>query len=102
MNDTLLQQVKEHWRQLRGMSYDLLNELKEEDLHKKLPFPESQSIFYQFICMLGTTETFVDYIKEGKWGEWHCSLQPDAKDIPISQIKVSLERSDDVFPPSRR
>ena len=92
--EELLSQIEQHWRQLRGRTYDFLDVAKDSDLQKKLPFPESQSIYYQLNCMLGTTETFVSYIKEGKWGEWSCSLKQDAADIQIATIRSSFSKSD--------
>lgn len=95
MDAPLLQQTKEHWEQLRGRSYDLLKVLSEADLFKTLPFPESQSVYYQFRCMCGTTETFVDYIRVGKWEEWHCSLaaEPSGSGL-IPSIIDHLKTSD--------
>lgn len=62
----LSQHLQEGWKALRGRTYDLLDVLKQEDLEKKLPFPTSQSLYYQFECMIGTTETLGDAIKTGK------------------------------------
>ena|SRR5260370_42216595 len=43
----LSQHLQEGWKALRGRTYDLLDVLKQEDLEKKLPFPTSQSLYYQ-------------------------------------------------------
>jgi uncharacterized damage-inducible protein DinB len=94
MANIILKQIIEHWQQLRGRTYDFLDQIKDEDLPKKLPFPESQSIYYQLTCMLGTTETFVDYLKAGQWEEWHCSLPTNATGIPVVTIRKHLEESD--------
>ena len=44
----LSQHLQESWKALRGRTYDVLDVLKQEDLEKKLPFPTSQSLYYQF------------------------------------------------------
>ncbi|MDO8570318.1 MAG: hypothetical protein Q7R97_01915 [Candidatus Daviesbacteria bacterium] len=93
MNDILLQQVKEHWQQLRGMTYDLLNDLKEEDLNKKLPFPESQDIKYQFNCMIGAQESNIPVITKGTWVGFASSLDNESE-ITIENIKKHMEEAD--------
>lgn len=92
-NDTLLQQIKEHWKQLRGMTCDLLDNLKEEDLDKKLPFPESQDIKYQFNCMIGAQESNIPLIAKGVWEGFSSSLNSESK-IAIENIKNHMEEAD--------
>lgn len=90
MKDNLLEEVKKHWQQLRGMTYDFLNEIKEEDLEKKLPFPESQSLGYQFWCMVGAQESNLPLIKKGKWEGFACSLDKVdkvTKEVIVSHMK---------------
>ena len=94
MNDALLGEVKAHWQQLRGMTYDLLNELKEEDLDKRLPFPASQSLQSQFECMLGTQESWLPLLTKGVWEEWSCSLYELNGEISIATIKAHLQAAD--------
>ena len=74
MKDNYWEEIKKHWQQLRGMTYDFLSEIKEEDLEKKLPFPESQSLGYQFWCMIGAQESNLPLITKGKWEGFACSL----------------------------
>ncbi|MCL5784878.1 MAG: hypothetical protein M1142_06025 [Patescibacteria group bacterium] len=93
MNNVLLQQVKEHWQQLRGMTYDLLNELKQEDLTKKLPFPQSQDIQYQFNCMIGAEESNIPLITKGAWEGFASSLDNEGE-ITIETIKKHMEEAD--------
>lgn len=92
-DNTLLQQIKEHWKQLRGMTYDLLNELKEEDLGKKLPFPESQDIKYQFNCMIGAQESNIPLITKGVWEGFSSSLDNENQ-VTIENIKKHMEDVD--------
>ena len=95
--EELLTHLKSHWKNLRGRTYDFLDVLKQEDLTKKLPFPASQSIYYQLDCILGTTETIVDFMKTEKKTKWHCSLPNGVTDMPIATIKKHLQKSDKVL-----
>ena len=60
--------VSSHWLQLRGMTYELLDALELDDLGLKLDFERSQSIGYQFWCMLGAQESWISLIESGEWG----------------------------------
>ena len=95
----LSQHLQEGWKALRGRTYDLLDVLKQEDLEKKLPFPTSQSLYYQFECMIGTTETLGDAIKTGKSQKWHCSLwslpSHVSSSVPLATIREYFQRSDE-------
>lgn len=95
----LSQHLQEGWKALRGRTYDLLDVLKQEDLEKKLPFSTSQSLYYQFECMVGTTETLGNALKTGKSQEWHCSLWSlpghASSSVPLATIRAYLQRSDE-------
>lgn len=95
----LFEHLQEGWKALRGRTYDLLDVLKQEDLEKKLPFPTSQSLYYQFECMIGTTETLADAIKAGESQEWHCSLwsfpSHVSSRVPLATIREHFQRSDE-------
>jgi hypothetical protein len=56
------------------MTYDFLDLIDGEDLDKKLPFKESQSLGYQFWCMVGAQESNIPLIAKGKWEGFSCSL----------------------------
>ncbi|MEZ4867439.1 MAG: DinB family protein [Caldilineaceae bacterium] len=96
MGTTVAHQLKIHWQQLRGMTYDLLEQLSAEDLVKRLPFSTSQEIQTQFFCMLGTQESWLSVLQQGKMDDWDCSLQP----VPfgqaqsIDQLRAHLARAD--------
>lgn len=92
MSDTLLEQVTSQWNDLRGRTYDILNVLTLEDLPKRLPFPESQSVYYQFRCMLGTTETYARMIETGDWPGWSSSLPVEP--TSLETIQAALRQSD--------
>lgn len=97
----LSQQLQEGWKALRGRTYDLLDVLKQEDLEKRLPFPTSQSLYYQFECMVGTTETLGDAIKTGKPQEWYCSLWSlpghASSSVPLATIREYFQSSDELL-----
>lgn len=93
MSNILLEEVKNHWTQLRSMSYDLLDVLLEEDLTKKLPFPESQTLGYQFYCMIGAQESNIPYITEGDWLGFTCSLDYE-EDLNKETIREAMEIAD--------
>ena len=71
---TLNDELVRHWHMLRRRTYDLMDVLGQDDLDKKLPFPRSQSIRYQFWCMLGSQESWVAFLKGGALEHWSCSL----------------------------
>ncbi|MBZ0302786.1 MAG: hypothetical protein K8J31_23785 [Anaerolineae bacterium] len=91
---TLLDSLTAHWSDLRGRTYDLLDLLPENDLLARLPFPESQSAYYQFWCMLGTTESFAKLIEAGTWQGWASSLPFDPVGVSLATIKGHLQQSD--------
>lgn len=94
MNDTLYQQIKVHWEKLRGMTYDLLAELKPEDLIKKLPFSASQDIYYQFNCMVGAQESNIPFITKGVWEGFASSLD-NVDDKTPQIIKMHMQEADE-------
>ncbi|PIS22332.1 hypothetical protein COT50_02615 [candidate division WWE3 bacterium CG08_land_8_20_14_0_20_41_10] len=95
MNDNLTQEVINHWKQLRAMTYDLINELKPEDLNKKLPFPESQDILYQFNCMIGAQESNIPLITKGVWEGFSSSLDSEQGEKSVAVIKQHMQEADD-------
>jgi hypothetical protein len=95
MSDTLLDQTIAHWNDLRGRTYDLLDALTPADLPKRLPFPESQSVYYQFWCMLGTTESFAKLIAAGDWQGWDSSLPFEPGDMTPEAVRAALQQTDE-------
>ncbi len=63
---TILEGVQQHWQDLRGRTYDLMDVLSDADLKAQLPFQASQDVLYQFRCMLGTQESWVPVLLEGR------------------------------------
>jgi uncharacterized damage-inducible protein DinB len=85
---TLTDELTRHWSMLRGRTYDLLDVLKQEDLAKKLPFPASQSIGYQFWCMLGSQESWAAFLQNGALEHWSCSLSG----VPPAELTLDVFR----------
>jgi hypothetical protein len=83
-----------HWNNLRGRTYDLLDVLQPADLPRTLPFPESESLYNQLWCMLGTTESFAERIAAGSWQGWHSSLSSSASHVTMDEIRQHLKESD--------
>lgn len=98
MSADLLEHLTAHWRDLRGRTYDLLDALQPDDLPKPLPFPESQSVYYQFWCILGTTESFAKLIEFGDWRHgWNSSLPFEPAGISQEIIRRHLQQSDEAL-----
>ena len=92
---TLNQNLIGHWQQLRQMSIDLIDELSDKDMGKKLPFENSQTLGNQYYCMIGTQETFVNYyLEDGEWKEWKCSLN-EVQSPSIGAVKRAMAKADD-------
>jgi uncharacterized damage-inducible protein DinB len=87
--------IKEHWTQLRQMTYDLLDVLEVNDLGLKLNFERSQSIGYQFWCMLGAQESWISLIESGKWQGFSCSVTSLEDDKAIENIRRQMQLADD-------
>ncbi len=83
----LLSETKAHWKQLRGMTYDFLDLIGDEDLDKRLPFKESQPLGYQFWCMIGAQESNIPLITKGKWEGFSCSLDKVTKEAVVGHMK---------------
>lgn len=95
-NISLLNELKNHWKQLRGMTYDLLKVISDSYLKKKLPFPASQSIEYQFNCMIGAQESNIPLITQGVWEGFSCSLTKE-KTINRTIIKKHMQSADNLL-----
>jgi hypothetical protein len=93
MNETLSTEVKNHWKQLRGMTYDFIDEIKEDNLSLRLPFPKSQTLRYQFRCMTGAQESNIPLISNGLWNGFSCSLD-EREEITKSVIVSHMRKAD--------
>jgi uncharacterized damage-inducible protein DinB len=97
MNQDLTMILVAQWQQLRGMSYDLLGELKEEDLSLKLNFERSQTIGYQFWCMLGAQESWLALIESGQWKGFSCSVNSIRGGDALERFKRQMQLADELL-----
>lgn len=81
-----------HWQSLRGRTYDVMDVISDADLPRRLPFPESATLFNQFWCMLGTSESFIRRMAEGSWQGWNCSLGGEAT---LEDLRAHLQQTDE-------
>jgi len=93
MSHTLEQIYVQSWQHTRGMTYDYLDMLSQEQLALTLPFPESQPLSYQFWCMIGAHESYLRKLKHGLWQGFACSLD-GMGDVTIANIKSQMQKSD--------
>jgi hypothetical protein len=93
MTPSLAQILGQRWLHVRGMSYDFLDVLNPNDLGLKLPFPESQSIGYQFWCMAGASESYLKHLEHGEWQGFSSSLST-ANDPSPNDIKAIMQKTD--------
>lgn len=93
MSKVLSQEIVRHWQQLRGMTYDFMELISDKDLKKRLPFPESQDIFFQLNCMLGAQESNLSLISEGVWEGFSSSLD-DKKTVTVALIFEHMRAAD--------
>lgn len=92
----ILENVRTHWADLRGRTYDFMDLLQDTDLQSRLPFESSQDVLYQFHCMLGTQESWPPVLLEGGMQGWDCSLQPAGPGelMPVSRVREAMRKAD--------
>ena len=95
MADSVDLRLAEHWRSLRGRAYDLLDLVSADDLAARLPFSESQSMYYQLWCMTGAQESWLPLLTTGAWAGFSCSLDgmPGNEGDPAT-IKRQMQAAD--------
>ena len=93
---TILEGVQQHWQDLRGRTYDLMDVLSDTDLQARLPFQESQDVLYQLRCMLGTQESWAPVLLEGRMKGWDCSLPAvePGKVVSMERIREAMTNAD--------
>lgn len=82
------------WRGIRQMTYDYLDVLDEPQLGSKLPFTDSQSLGYQFWCMVGAHESYLRKLKTGSWQGFASSLDGFERVTP-AVIQEQMKKSDE-------
>lgn len=97
MNQDLTTSLLAHWQQLRGMTYDLLTSLQNEELSLQLGFERSQTLGYQFWCMLGAQESWISLIETGQWLGFSCSVNSIREGNPIANFKRQMQLADEAL-----
>lgn len=86
--------ILNHWTQLRGMTYDLIDRLELDNLQLRLGFERSQNIGYQFWCMLGSQESWIALMETGQWQGFSCSLDSLEGDLVLENIRTKMQQAD--------
>ena len=81
------------WRHIRRQTYDYLDMLETHHLELRLPFSESQTLGYQFWCMVGAHESFLRALVHGGWQGFSCSLD-EREQITPATIKAQMQQGD--------
>jgi hypothetical protein len=90
----LTQILLAQWRRIRALSYDYLDGLDSHHLELRLPFPESQSLLYQFWCMTGAHESYLRKLEHGEWKGFSSSLD-QLPEVTPQTIKAQMKQADD-------
>lgn len=93
----MTQIVAGHWTQLRRLTYDLLDALQVEELALRLNFERSQSIEYQFWCMLGAQESWLALLETGEWQGFSCSVSSRTPGDQIENYRRQMQAADEAL-----
>ncbi|MBX3013584.1 MAG: DinB family protein [Caldilineaceae bacterium] len=81
------------WQEIRQLTYAYLDALQPEQLALRLPFPTSQSLGYQFWCMVGAHESYLHKLEKGAWQGFASSLDQFTEITPAI-IKAQMQQAD--------
>jgi hypothetical protein len=81
------------WQDLRRLTYDYLDMLEPAHFTLKLPFATSQTLGYQFWCMLGAQESYTKKLQHGTWQGFSSSLD-QADEITASVVTQQMKKAD--------
>lgn len=90
----LSQMYLEQWCKIRLLTSAYVQVLQPSDLTLTLPFPESQSVFAQFHCMIGAQESYTRELQAGAWQGFTSSLSY-SHDLTPALIQEHMQRADD-------
>ncbi len=93
-SNTLADILLAEWRAIRALTYAYLDELAPHHLALRLPFPESQTLGYQFRCMTGAHESYLRKLQTGSWQGFASSLDQFATVTPAI-IQQQMRTADD-------
>ena len=95
MSNQLLDEIGQHWRHLRGRTYDLLENLEDADLSKQLPFPESETLGYQLWCMLAMSNVLVDGILGNNFADHDAHFREAKENLTVEKLRQAMKQSDE-------
>ena len=79
-------------------TYDFIDVINQDDLGRRLPFPESNNIYGQLWYLLGTQESWLPRFRVGVWEGFGCSLNKyNLEDLNLPLIRASLQAVDEAL-----
>jgi hypothetical protein len=84
------------WQDLRHLTYDYLDMLEPAHLDLKLPFATSQTLGYQFWCMVGAQESYTRKLEHGKWQGFSSSLD-QFEEVTPAIITQQMKKADEAL-----
>jgi hypothetical protein len=84
----------QQWQGIRQLTYDYLDSLNADQLALTLPFPTARPIGYQFWCMTGAHESYLNELAAGEWHGFTCSLNALAE-VTGPVMKAHMQRADE-------
>jgi hypothetical protein len=84
------------WQALRRLTYDYLGMLEPAHFALKLPFDRSQTLGYQFWCMVGAQESYNKKLQHGKWQGFSSSLD-QFEEITAPIVTQQMQKADAVL-----
>ena len=90
---TLASLLLAQWSSIRRLTYDYLAILETDHLSKRMPFPESQTLGYQFWCMVGAHESYLHSLEAGRWKGFASSLD-DFEVVTPAVILQQMQNAD--------
>jgi hypothetical protein len=84
----------QQWQDIRQLTYDYLDSLDADQLALTLPFPTARPIGYQFWCMTGAHESYLNELAAGEWQGFTCSLNA-LTEITGPVMKAHMQRADE-------
>ncbi len=83
MNNLLLDRIEESF----NLTFDLIENLSNDLLEKKIPKIRSNTIGEQFWCIIGARQSYIKAIEHKKWIGFSCDLE---KPITVEKLSIKL------------
>lgn len=95
MNESLQNEITRHWQRLRGRTYELLSMLQDDDLTKRLPFPESETLGYQLQCMVAMTDSIYTGLAGKDFSDHDTAFAAAKGQVTVADLRAAMQRSDE-------